>query len=159
MPENTQKVKQVSSLLSQLARKCDSGFAIAVHIRYTRPSLLYQTYAQDWNDHYSEQGYMLTDPVVHWGLTQTGWVAWDDLLDKDTAGVLADAKKFGLNHGWTYAVGDAHSRTISGHTRSDTTFSDQDRAEIIAIIDEIHTLTEGFDQLPLSEQDALRHLL
>lgn len=159
MPENTQKVNKVSQLLSQLARKCDSGFAVAVHIRYTRPSILYQTYAQKWIDHYSENGFMLTDPVVRWGLTQTGWVAWDDLRDQDTAGVLAAAKKFGLNHGWTYAVGDAQSRTISGHTRSKTEFSDQDRTEIMGIIDEIHALTEGFDQLAPSVQDAYRNLL
>ena len=56
---------------------CDTGFALAVHIRYTRPTLLYQTYEQSWADQYSEKGYMLSDPTVHWGLANVGSMEWE----------------------------------------------------------------------------------
>lgn len=68
MPENTHRVNKLTSLHKQLSAICDTGFAIAAHIRYTRPSLLYQTYARKWSEHYSEKGYMLCDPVVIWVL-------------------------------------------------------------------------------------------
>ena len=88
MLENTQKVNEVSALLSKLAGICDSGFALAAHIRYTRPTLLFQTYAADWIDQYSENGYMLADPTVHWGLAHTGAMDWAELEPQDEAGVL-----------------------------------------------------------------------
>lgn len=59
------RVTRVAGLLDRLRTYCDTGFALAIHIRYTRPSLLYRTYDQAWIDHYSEKGFMLTDPVVH----------------------------------------------------------------------------------------------
>ena len=60
------RVAAVSDALAALAVLCNRGFAIAVHIRLTRPTLLYQTYAADWTEHYSMKGYMLTDPTVLW---------------------------------------------------------------------------------------------
>ncbi len=158
MPENTYKVNKVASLHKQLDAICDTGFALAAHIRYTRPSLLFQTYARKWSEHYSEKGYMLSDPVVLWGFTHTGRVLWDSLADQDPDGVLAAARAHGLFNGWTYAVGPATSRTISGFTRSGPAFTDQESADIEAMVDEVHALTEGFDQLDTKTQDAMRAL-
>ena len=148
----------ISALLAQLRGFCDRGFALAIHIRYTRPTLLFQTYAQDWADHYSEKGYMLSDPVVGWGLTNTGWVAWADLVANDPVGVIADAVAHGLTNGWTYAVGPASSRTIAGLPRSGAPFTAQERTELATIVDDIHALTEGFDTFPPALQNRLRNL-
>ena len=149
----------IAKLLGRLTALCDSGFALAVHIRYTRPTLLYQTYSQEWADHYSENGYMLSDPVVHWGLTHTGRVEWNTLTDQDPAGVIAAAVSFGLTNGWTYAVGPASTRTIAGLPKSGVPFSAAEVAEIIRIVDSIHELTEGFDNFPAALQNALRTLI
>ena len=145
--------------LGRLRAYCDSGFALAIHIRLTRPTLLYQTYAQDWSDHYSEKGYMLSDPVVHWGLTQTGRVVWDSLAGQDPEGVLTAAKRFGLHHGWSYATGVAGDKTIAGLTRSDRAHTEAEVAEICQIVDSIHALTEGVETLGQAEQDELRRLI
>jgi LuxR family transcriptional regulator len=152
------KVETVSTCLARLRDLCDSGFALAVHIRYTRPTLLYRTYGQAWIDHYSEKGYMLTDPVVHWGLSQGGRIDWSELAGQDPEGVLAAAAAHGLRHGWSYTVGPATSRTLSGLTRSASAFSDAERAEIIGLVDRIHAATEGFDALSPATQEALRTL-
>jgi LuxR family transcriptional regulator len=152
------KVEAVARHLSRLGTLCDTGFALAIHIRLTAPTLLYQTYAQDWADHYSIKGYMLFDPVVHWGLTNTGRVVWDTLTDADPEGVIAAAVSFGLTHGWTYAVGPSSSRTIAGLTRSDRAHTIEEVAEIQAIVDDLHAITEGFDDLPKDVQDKLRRL-
>ena len=37
------RVNRVAGLLDRLRAYCDTGFALAIHIRYTRPSLLYRT--------------------------------------------------------------------------------------------------------------------
>ena len=158
MANNHGKVEVVSRYLSRLRDLCDTGFALAIHIRLTAPTLLYQTYAQDWAEHYSTKGYMLSDPVVHWGLTHTGRVEWHTLTDVDPEGVIAAAVSFGLTHGWTYAVGPANSRTIAGLTRSGRAHTAEEVAEIQAIVDDLHAITEGFDDFPKNEHDRLRRL-
>ncbi len=65
MANEMSKVVKISDALDRIGQICDTGFALAVHIRFTRPTLLYRTYDQAWIDHYSENGMMLTDPVVN----------------------------------------------------------------------------------------------
>lgn len=152
------KIEAVSERLIRLGALCDSGFALAIHIRYTRPTILYRTYDQAWIEHYSERGFMLSDPVVHWGLTHVGGISWSDLTEQDPQGVLRDALAHGLHNGWTYATGPATSRTIAGLTKTGADFTADERAEISAIVDEIHNLTEGLEGFSTADQEALRAL-
>lgn len=158
MARSPGKSAVVAQYLGRLEEICDRGFALAIHIRYTRPTLLYQTYSQDWADHYSVKGYMLSDPVVRWGLTHTGWVEWASLTGDDPEGVIAAAVSFGLTNGWTYATGPVGSRTIAGLPRS-TAFSQDELDELGRIVDAIHDATEGFEQFPAATQDKLRNLI
>ncbi len=159
MAKSPGKDEIVAQYLGRLAALCGSGYALAVHIRYTRPTLLYQTYSQAWADHYSEKGYMLSDPVVRWGIMHTGRIEWNSLVDQDPEGVIAAAVSFGLTNGWTYATGTASTRTIAGLTRSGGPFSPEDVAEIIRIVDAIHDVTEGFEAFTPELQNTLRTLL
>ena len=152
------KAEAVALKLGELRTLCNTGFALAIHILYTRPTLLYQTYDRAWSDTYSEKGYMLSDPVVHWGLTNTGWVEWATLTDRDPQGVIADAVAHGLANGWTYAVGPASSRSIAGLTRAGPAFTVAERTDLAQAVDAIHDLTEGFDSFPADLQDRLRGL-
>ncbi|MDZ4309402.1 MAG: autoinducer binding domain-containing protein [Cypionkella sp.] len=149
------KVAAVTERLARLQAICDSGFALAIHIRYTRPTILYRTYQQDWIDHYSERGFMLSDPVVHWGLTNIGAVNWADLTDQDPQGVIRDALAHGLHNGWTYATGPQASRTIAGLTKSGADFTPAQRAEVSQIVDTLHALTDGFETFSADIQAAL----
>ncbi|WP_235815650.1 autoinducer binding domain-containing protein [Cypionkella psychrotolerans] len=149
------KVAAVAERLARLRALCDSGFALAIHIRYTRPSILYRTYDQAWIEHYSERGFMLSDPVVHWGLTHTGAVNWADLADQDPQGVIRDALAHGLHNGCTYAVGPQTSRTIAGVTKTGPEFTAAERAEIAQIVDDLHDLTEGLESFSPETQAAL----
>ena len=153
------KVSSVKERLTRLRVLCDSGFALAIHIRYTRPSILYRTYDQAWIDHYSERGFMLSDPVVHWGLTHVGAVNWADLTDQDPQGVIPDALAHGLHNGWTYAMGPQTSRTIAGLTKSGANFTADERAEIAQIVDDLHALTEGFEGFDPDTQAGLLALI
>jgi LuxR family transcriptional regulator len=152
------RVKKVAQLLSELDAMCDTGFALAVRISYTRPLLLYQSYSRDWSDVYSENGLMMTDPVVRWGLENTGTVFWDDPTLDDPAGVVALARAHGLRHGVTISTGPANARTISGHTRSTGPFSEDEIAHMRRLVETVHTVTDGLDSLDCPETEALRAL-
>ncbi len=157
MVETRGKDTEVAGLLGKLKVVCDSGFAMAVHIRYTRPTLLYQTYSHDWGDYYSEKGYMLSDPTVHWGLANVGSMDWDQLEAHDPEGVIKAARSYGLINGWTYAVGPATSRSLASMTRTKP-FTEAQRDQVRKTIDQIHNLTEGFDTFSPAMQDKLRKL-
>ena len=158
MADDLRKDIAIAQILGKLGTFCDRGFALAIHIRYTRPTLLYQTYAQDWSDHYSEKGYMLSDPVVGWGLGNSGWIEWASLTEHDPQGVIADAAAHGLTNGWTYSTGPAASRTIAGLPRSGAPFSTDERAAMAALVDRAHDITEGFEAFPADLKDRLRRL-
>jgi LuxR family transcriptional regulator, quorum-sensing system regulator SdiA len=158
MVKETRKVEQMRELLARIGAICDTGFALAIHIRFTRSALLYRTYDQKWIEHYSEKGYFLSDPVVHWSLLNEGAVDWDALADLDTAGVLSDAKTFGLHNGWTFAVGPATSRTISGLTKSGVPFTPEERRLIEALVTQAHEMTNDIDTMDVGTVEALRAL-
>lgn len=137
---------QLDARLSELGELCDTGYALALHIRFTRPGMLFRTYPQDWIDHYSEMGMMLRDPVVLWGFHHTGSVLWKDLEDPD--GILAEAARRGITNGLTCAVGPAGDRSISGFTRSSGPFSPAEIEKMHALTVTLHELSA--DLIPAS---------
>ena len=153
-----QKAAELAALIKKLAEQCDTGFALAVHIRYTRPSLFYETYKKDWSEHYSKNGYMLFDPTVRWGLENSGMINWNDLRAVDEVGVIAKSEEFGLANGVTYSTGTPDSRTMAGFTRSGPPFDSKELAQLSAIVDEIHQLTNGIETFGEAELNALRRL-
>lgn len=152
------RVNKVAELLSALDGLCDTGFALAIHIRYTRPLLLYQSYSRAWSDFYSENGLMLTDPVVRWGLENTGMVFWDDPALDDPEGVVALARQHGLHNGVTISTGPRTSRTISGHTRSGGAFTAEEIDRLRCLVETVHEVTSGLDGLDSPEMAELRAL-
>lgn len=132
---------QLDALLAQLDGLCDTGYALALHIRFTRPTVLFRTYPAGWIDRYSEMGMMLRDPVVIWGFHNTGSVTWDTLDDPE--GVIAEAAKYGLSNGVTCAVGPGDDRSITGFTRSSGRFAREEMENLLLITHRLHDLSAG----------------
>ena len=133
--------KSLTPLLKELKQICDTGYALALHIRFTRPNILFQTYNQDWIDLYSANGMMLQDPVVQWGFANTGFVYWNDLDDPD--GILLRASQYGITNGLTCAVDIDNSRSISGFSRSSGPFTAEEADYLFELTKKIHLLTQA----------------
>jgi LuxR family transcriptional regulator, quorum-sensing system regulator SdiA len=160
MPHNDMIVKQVKDKLKALADLCDTGYLLAIHIRYTRPSLMYTTYPAVWLEHYGEKGMMMVDPVVLWAMsesTEESMARWSDLAANDPAGVISGSAAHGLHNGMSFAIGPITSRTIGSVTKS-SAFSATETATAKELIDAIHDLTNGLEKLDQATQDALRGL-
>jgi LuxR family transcriptional regulator len=125
-------IGRVKSLLEQVENLSSSGFAIAFHIRLTSPDFLFQTYPKDWIDIYSEKGYVMVDPIVRWGFTQTGAIRWSGLGDLDDQNILKQSLAYGMAYG------------VAGFARKDREYTD----------DEINVLTQHVQDL--HEQTASR---
>ncbi len=127
----------IKNMLSELKQISDAGFALAYEVNFTTPRYLFQTYPKPWLDHYSQNGLVMSDPTVQWGMENTGQVDWDLLRGNDTAGVLSAAAEHGLNYGMTCAAEVAGKRSLGSFARSDRPFSS----------DEVAKLTDGFENL------------
>ncbi len=148
----------IPAILSELSASCPAGYAIALHIRYSAPRFLFQTYASDWKETYSANGFVLKDPTVQWGFANTGTIRWDALRAEDAAGVLSLAAEYGLKHGFTVAVARGETRSIASFARRDGDFSDAEIAQVAETVRQLHDYTAGLDRISAAERDTLRKL-
>ncbi len=142
--------------LKNLAGFAVAGYFIGLHIRFTSPLFTFQTYDQRWIDHYTENGYVLRDPMTAWGFSRTGWIRWSDPALMDPFGLFREAAQFGLNYGVTVACGPIKSRTIASFARSDREFRDDEVDRIERKVLRLHDLSEPPEALTEAQIEALR---
>lgn len=142
--------------LQNVARIATAGYFIGLHIRFTSPLLTFQTYDQRWIDHYTENGYVLRDPMTAWGFSKTGWIRWSDPELPDPFGLFREAAGYGLNFGATVAFGPIKSRTIASFSRSDREFRDDEIARFERAVKRLHQLSEPPEALTEAQIEALR---
>jgi LuxR family transcriptional regulator len=142
--------------LHQLALLAPAGYFIGLHIRFTSPLFTFQTYDQAWIDHYTENGYVLRDPMTAWGFSTTGAIRWGDEKLLDPFGLFQEAAQYGLNHGVTVSCGPIKSRTIASFARGDREFRDDEIAAISSTVHRLHDMTEPPEELTKAQVDALR---
>lgn len=142
--------------LRKLGRLAPQGFYIGLHIRFTSPLMSYQTYDPAWVNHYTENGYVLRDPMTAWGFSTTGHIRWSDDRLRDPFGLFKEAATYGLKYGMTVACGPIRSRTVCSFARDDREFTDQEIAVIEAIVLRLHDMTEPPDELTRAQVEALK---
>lgn len=146
----------IDFILRQLTVLAPAGYSVGLHIRFAAPLILYQNYPQAWLDLYTEQAYVVRDPMVGWGFSTVGAIRWSEIPFPDTFGVFDQARKFGLNYGVAVAVGPMYSRTIAGIARSDREFTDAEMVEISRLIEILHEETEPPESLTPAQKQALQ---
>jgi LuxR family transcriptional regulator, quorum-sensing system regulator SdiA len=142
--------------LQKLALVATAGYFIGLHIRFTSPLFTYQTYDQNWIDHYTENGYVLRDPMTAWGFSRTGWIRWNDPALLDPFGLFKEAATYGLNFGVTVSCGPIKSRTIASFSRPDRDFRDDEIVKIEQTVLRLHDMTDPPDSLTGPQIEALR---
>lgn len=143
-------------VLHELGLAAPTGYAIGLHIRFAAPMMTFQTYDPRWVERYTEQGYGLRDPIIGWGMSQTGTCRWSEIQVPDTFGILTEAREFGLVYGAAVACGPISSRTIAGISRADREFTKGEIDALAGLIQRLHDVTEPPAHLTKAQQDALR---
>lgn len=144
--------------LHELGLIAPAGYYIGLHIRFTAPLLTFQTYEQAWLDHYTNNGYVLRDPMTAWGFSTIGSIRWSDPRLPDPFGLFKEAAGFGLNYGATVSYGPISSRTIASVARSDREFTDDEVRRVTLIVHNLHDMTEPPEELTPPQIEALRHI-
>jgi len=112
-------IGRIKDILVNVEELSPKGFAIAFHIRLTAPDFLFQTYPKDWIDTYSEKGFVMVDPIVRWGFSNTGVMRWSGLADLDDHKVLEQSLAYGMNYGVALATETGSRRSGAGIARED----------------------------------------
>ncbi len=132
------KMEGINHWLDVLKEMAPSGYAIALHIEYNAPKLLFQTYPVAWINYYEENGFVLNDPVVMWGFKNTGTCRWSGLTTIDKRGVLKASRAYDMNYGTVISIDANNQHSIGGFSRSDRESTDTENIEIEEILRLIH---------------------
>ncbi len=149
---------RIGNLVESLCESGPAGFAIGLHLTYTSPRYMLQSYPAAWQQLYARNGYVMLDPTVHWGLANDGWIGWSDLSGNDPDGILARAAAHGMAHGVTIAVAERGSRSIASFARADRAFTASEAGTIRIRVADLHDLTFSIHALPAALHDLLRRL-
>ncbi|WP_308916849.1 autoinducer binding domain-containing protein [Jannaschia sp. LMIT008] len=142
--------------MQSLEQLAPSGFSAGLHIRFAAPLFFRSTYPRAWQDRYSSNNFGLRDPLVFWGISQTGAIRWSAITLPDPFGILRQAQEHGLTYGVVVSCGKITSRSVVGAARTDREFSDAEIAEIQAVAADLHAVTRPPDDLSAPMVDALR---
>lgn len=132
------EMEGINHWLDVLKEKAPAGYAIALHIEYNAPKLMFQTYPVAWINYYEEKGYTLNDPVIMWGFQNHGICRWGDLAKIDAKGILQEAKAYNMAYGFVASIDVNKKHTIGGFSRPDRDFTDAEINEIYEILEMIH---------------------
>lgn len=142
--------------LYQLSLIAPLGYFVGLHIRFVAPLMTFQTYDQAWIDHYTENGFVLRDPMTVWGFGNTGAIRWSDRELSNLCKHFDEAAKFGLCYGLVISHAPVKSRTIASFAREDREFRDDEIAKISSVVQRLHDMTEPPEDLTEAQLDALR---
>jgi LuxR family transcriptional regulator len=147
---------EISEVLEQLGEIAPAGYALGFHIAMTTPKFMFQSYPKAWLDYYSQNGLVMSDPMVAWGFEHTGTSRWSEL--NDPAGVLQKAGEFGMPYGIVCATKSGQSLSICGFARADREFLDTEITDIFAKIEDLHRCTAVRAQLSPETIQELRNM-
>lgn len=142
--------------LKKLDAFAQAGYFLALHIRFTSPVMMFQTYNPAWIDHYTENGYVLRDPMTAWCFSTNGTTRWSNRRIPDPFGIFKKAKAFGLTYGATISHGPIKSRTVCSIARSDREFEDDEIAGIAEIVANLHDMSDPRQRLTKAQTQALK---
>lgn len=145
----------ITETLALLQKQVPAGFAMAFHVRFATPTLLFQTYPKTWSDYYSQNGLVMKDPTVAWGFGHLGTCRWSALDIEDPDGVMQQAADHGLRFGVTIAVEEANSRSFASFAHAAEEFTD---GEIDGFLDHVTRLHRKTAELEKLSPEASRHL-
>ncbi|MCX8509237.1 MAG: autoinducer binding domain-containing protein [Rhodobacteraceae bacterium] len=149
---------QANEILKRLRRNSPAGFAIGLHVQFTTPRYFFQAYSREWFDTYTAKGFIMHDPIVHWGFMNEGTCLWSALSHDDPLGVLSGAAEFGMKFGIAASVSKLGSRSMAGFARGDREFSEIEASAILRDLRALHTETINMMVLSPEIHETLRHM-
>lgn len=156
--ESERDSKSLQENLDRLSQMSPVGFSAGLHIRFAAPLIYVRTYDEAWTKVYDENAYALRDPLVFWGLGVKGHTRWSAIRLPDPFNILGQARSYGLVYGAVVSFGPISSRSIVGIAHNAREFTDDEIAETVQIVKNLHLAAEPPTELTPAQIEALRLL-
>lgn len=135
-----------------------AGYYIALRVGFAFPLEEVNARPWAWVDHYTQNRFMLHDPVIRWIYSNTGAIRWSALDLPDPMRVLEQAQVFGLRYGAAVACYDGNregQRSFGTFVRGDREFTDAEIAQFECYVDQLHRTKAPPTNLTPAEIEAL----
>lgn len=134
------------------------GYYIALRVGFAFPLEEVNALPRAWVDHYTQNRFMLHDPVIRWIYSNTGAIRWSALDLPDPMRVLEQAQVFGLRYGAAVACYDGNregQRSFGTFVRGDREFTDAEIVQFECYVDQLHRTKAPPTNLTPAEIEAL----
>ncbi len=150
----------MSTLLGpdEVGQLAPSGYYIALRIGFAFPMEEINAYPEEWVNHYTNQRFMLFDPVVRWAYSNVGSCRWSEIPLEDPKRIVAQAQTFGMRYGVTISVFDGGKdaqRSFASFTRGDREYTDLEIKLLKVYLTRRHGETAPPTNLTKAELEAL----
>ena len=135
-----------------------SGYYIALRIGFAFPMEEVNELPTEWVEHYTNNRFMLFDPVVRWAYANVGISRWSEIALDDPKRILAQAQTFGMRYGVTISIFDGGTdgqRSFASFTRSDREYTDLEVKLLRVFLKRRHNETAPPTNLTQAELEAL----
>ncbi|MCO4842556.1 MAG: LuxR family transcriptional regulator [Yoonia sp.] len=135
-----------------------AGHYIALRIGFAFPVEEVNELPPEWVDHYTQNRYMLFDPIIRWAYGNVGMARWGELSEEDPRKVIAQAQTFGLRYGAVISVFDGNEegqRSFGSFARSDREFTELEMRVLQAYVSRRHFEMAPPKNLTMAELEAL----
>lgn len=135
-----------------------AGHYIALRIGFAFPVEEVNALPPEWVDHYTQNRYMLFDPIIRWAYGNVGMARWGELAEEDPRKVIAQAQTFGLRYGAVISVFDGNAegqRSFGSFARSDREFTELEMRVLQAYVSRRHFEMAPPKNLTMAELEAL----
>lgn len=140
----------------EMRKIAPGGFYLALRIGFAYPKEEINEFPEAWVERYTEESYVVLDPVVRWAFLHTGAKRYADFIIEGADGfeILVEAKSYGLEHGAGVSVTDDDSmemRSYGSFARQDREFTDAELERLIELLMNYHRAEEL--QRPLTRNE------
>ncbi|NBD28539.1 MAG: LuxR family transcriptional regulator [Alphaproteobacteria bacterium] len=135
-----------------------TGYYIALRVGFAFPLEELNELPKAWVDHYTQNRFMLHDPVIRWIYSNTGSIRWSELDLPDPMRVLEQAQVFGLRYGAAVACFDGNregQRSFGTFVRADREFTDDEIKQFQKHVEKLHRAKAPPTNLTAAEIEAL----
>jgi len=144
---------------SEFSLIANAGCYVALRLGFAFPVDERNEFPVEWVEYYTRNGLMLRDPVVRWVYENSGWARWSSLSESDNHGVLAKARRYGLNFGVVICCATKNpkeQRSYGTFARSDREFSREEISLLEFHLYHMHEISAPPTNLTNAELEALR---
>jgi LuxR family transcriptional regulator len=135
------------------------GHYLAIRVGFAFPVVEVNELPPSWVEHYTLHGFLAADPAMQWVHSNVGFTRWSEISSPDPKGVLAAARRFGINYGASVSWLEKSAcpqRSFGLFLRSDREFTDQEMSLLWGYVVDRHEAHSPPRKLTMAEIEVLR---